>query len=43
MWQTLGLVLVLSVSCLAREKLRPVDLNEDNWQDMLEGEWMVKL
>lgn len=35
-------VLVLLVSQLTA-KSSVIDLNEDNWHQMLEGEWMVEL
>ena len=43
MWRTLGVLLILFAACHAKEKAKPIVLNEDNWTDMLEGEWMVKL
>ena len=37
------LVLVTFSACLAKKKKNLVNVNEENWKDLLNGEWMVEL
>lgn len=36
------LLIVFANICYSR-KSKLIELDEDNWQDMLQGEWMVEL
>ncbi len=43
MWQTLAVFLTFCVILYAKDIPKPIKLSEDSWEDMLEGEWLVKL
>ena len=39
----LCLLIAVAVSADVHEKGLPITIEADNWQDILEGEWLVKL
>ena len=43
MWQTLVAFLLFCSFTTAKEKAIPIQLTEETWQNILEGEWLVKL
>ena len=43
MWQTLVALLLFCSFTTAKEKAIPIQLTEETWQNILEGEWLVKL
>ena len=42
-WQVLVIVLLFCGITWTKEKAAPIQLTEETWQDMLKGEWLVKL
>ena len=43
MWRTLVAFLLFCSVAIAKEKAIPIQLTEETWQNMLDGEWLVKL
>ena len=44
MWQIFFVIFPLVFPFVdSKEKAAPIVLTEDTWQDMLDGEWLVKL
>ena len=42
-WSFSLVILLVSVSLVSGGRNSVVDLTEDNWENILEGEWMIEL